>query len=111
MDHFDVVGLGAGSACTAMARRLAEAGRSVALVESGRVGGYCPFVACMPSKALLRSAQVRFLFGRGRELGATSVDPPLDDDGSSFALAADRRDEIVDHLDDTAEASALEDLG
>ncbi len=112
MERFDVIGLGAGSACVAMARHLAEAGRSVALVEAGRVGGYCPFVACMPSKALLRSAQVRFLFGRGRELGATSVDPALDDDdGSSFALAARRRDEIADHLDDSAEIAALEALG
>jgi len=111
MERFDVIGLGAGSACVAMARHLADAGRSVALVESGRVGGYCPFVACMPSKALLRSAQVRFLFGRGRELGATSVDPALDDDGSSFALAVRRRDEIVDHLDDSAEIAALEALG
>jgi len=111
MEAFDVIGLGAGSACVAMARRLAEAGRSTALVESGRVGGYCPFVACMPSKALLRSAQVRSLYGRGRELGATSVDPALDDDGSSFALAARRRDEIADHLDDSAETAALEALG
>ena len=112
MEHFDVIGLGAGSAGAAVARRLAKAGRLVALVEAGRVGGECPFVACMPSKALLRSAQVRNLVSRGRELGAVSDEPMLDGDGNaSFSLAVRRRDEIVHHRDDSAKAIQLVDLG
>ncbi|MGI8808200.1 MAG: FAD-dependent oxidoreductase, partial [Acidimicrobiales bacterium] len=112
MERFDVIGLGAGSAGAAAARRLVEAGRSVALVEAVRVGGECPFVACMPGKALLRSAEVRHLVGRGRELGATSGEPMADgDDGGAFALGVARRDEIVHHRDDSAKAKGLEDLG
>ena len=89
MERFDVIGLGAGSAGAAAARRLAEAGRSVALVEAARVGGECPFVACMPGKALLRSAQVRHLVSRGRELGATSGEPMADgDDGERPSRSA-----------------------
>jgi dihydrolipoamide dehydrogenase len=110
--YFDVIGLGAGSAGAAVARRLAKAGRSVALVEASWVGGECPFVACMPSKALLRSVEVRHLNARGMELGAISADPMLErDHQSAFALAVERRDEVVNHRDDSAKAKELEDLG
>jgi pyruvate/2-oxoglutarate dehydrogenase complex dihydrolipoamide dehydrogenase (E3) component len=112
MERFDVIGLGAGSAGAAVARRLAKAGRSIALVEAALVGGECPFVACMPSKALLRSAQVRHLVGRGMELGAMSDEPIFDgDENSSFALAVRRREDIVDHRDDSTKTKELEDLG
>jgi len=112
MEQFDVLGLGAGSAGAAMARRLAREGRSVALVEAGRVGGYCPFVACMPSKAMLRSAQVRALLGRAEELGAIPEGgASTNGERSAFALAVRRRDEVVDHRDDAGKAAGLEALG
>jgi pyruvate/2-oxoglutarate dehydrogenase complex dihydrolipoamide dehydrogenase (E3) component len=66
----------------------------------------------MPSKALLRSAQVRHLVGRSRELGAMSNEPTLDGDGiSAFAVAVRRRDDVVHHRDDSAKANELEELG
>ena len=55
---YDLVVLGAGSAAFAAAIRASEAGRRVALVEAGTVGGTCVNVGCVPSKALLRAGEV-----------------------------------------------------
>ena len=111
METYDVVVLGAGSAGEVVARTVAEAGRSVALVEALRVGGECPYVACMPSKAVLRSAQARHDAARLSDLGGASATPPLDDPAAAFARAAARRDEISEHRDDGAAAQDLSDAG
>src|SRR3954469_22818078 len=95
METYDVVVLGAGSAGGSVATQLAEAGRSVALVEQLRVGGECPYVACMPSKAMLRSAGARNDVRRLEQLGAGSAG--LDDDEVAYRAAAQRRDVISDH--------------
>lgn len=96
MDHFDVVVLGAGSAGTLAASRLAQAGRSVAAVEQLRVGGECPFVACMPSKSMLFDAHHR---------------PPGTSGPEAYETAVRRRHQVVDQLDDSAEVGALERAG
>jgi len=54
MDVFDVVVLGSGPGSEPVWS--AARGRSVAVVERALVGGACPFVACVPSKSMLRSA-------------------------------------------------------
>jgi pyruvate/2-oxoglutarate dehydrogenase complex dihydrolipoamide dehydrogenase (E3) component len=54
MDVFDVVVLGSGPGSEPVWS--AADGRSVAVVERALVGGACPFVACVPSKSMLRSA-------------------------------------------------------
>lgn len=105
METFDVVVLGAGSAGENAAIALREAGRSVALVESGRVGGECPYVACVPSKAVLRSAEARVTAGELRRLGAATADPVLDDPVAAFRVAAARRDEISEQRDDGTHAA------
>jgi pyruvate/2-oxoglutarate dehydrogenase complex dihydrolipoamide dehydrogenase (E3) component len=111
IDTFDVVVLGAGSAGEVVAGRVAEAGRSVALVEAGRVGGECPYVACMPSKAMLRSAEARHLAADLARLGGGSTTPHLDDDDAAYRAAARRRDEITGRGDDSGAAKALQDKG
>lgn len=99
METFDVVVLGAGSAGEDIARELTGRGRSVALVEGARVGGECPYVACMPSKAMLRSAA----------LHAVQRDPG--DGPAAYRAAARRRDEIAEQRDDAAAAQEQRDAG
>jgi dihydrolipoamide dehydrogenase len=105
MRHFDVVVLGAGSAGEWIWSQLP--GRSVAVIEAGRVGGECPFVACMPSKALLRSAHVRRLCATAHLYGAVAGPLVLDDPVAAFAAAVARRDRISDGRDDSRNAAEL----
>jgi pyruvate/2-oxoglutarate dehydrogenase complex dihydrolipoamide dehydrogenase (E3) component len=111
VDTFDVVVLGTGSAGEWVARELAAAGRSVAAVEAGRVGGECQYVACMPSKALLRSAAARTTARRLTDLGAAARAPQLDDDAEAYAAALRHRDEAAGHRDDGPSAAELTEGG
>jgi dihydrolipoamide dehydrogenase len=111
METFDVVVLGAGSAGESIAKSLAEAGRSVALVEDQRIGGECPYVACMPSKAMLRSAEARTEGQRLADLGDAAKSPVRPDPDSAYAAAAARRDEISEHRDDSEAARAAQESG
>ena len=111
MKHFDIVVLGGGSAGELLSTLLASAGRSVALVEGLRVGGECPYVACMPSKAMLRCAQVHHeeVAPKHRDDGAV---PSLDvDEDAAFARAVRRRDGVAEQRDDQRAARALESTG
>ena len=56
MNEYDVIVIGAGSTGENVAERAKDGGLSVVIIESELVGGDCSYWACMPSKALLRSA-------------------------------------------------------
>ena len=104
-ENFDVIVVGAGPAGEVCAGRLAQVGKSVALVESELVGGECSFYACMPSKALLRPAQV--LAEASRVPGAAQalcggVDVPA---------VLGRRDEIIHGLSDDAQLPWVRERG
>jgi len=111
METFDVVVLGAGSAGESISTALAQEGRRVALVETLRVGGECPYVACMPSKSLLRSAQARAEARSLHDLAGASVSLVLDDDDLAFRRAVQRRDDIAEHRDDSGAADGVEKAG
>ena len=56
--EFDVLVLGAGSGGYACALRAAQLGLTVGLVEKDKLGGTCLHVGCIPTKALLHSAEI-----------------------------------------------------
>ena len=111
MDRFDVVILGAGSAGEWVAGGVADAGGSVALVEASRVGGECPYVACIPGKGMLRSAQVREDARHLVELGGASAPVALDEDEPAYRAAVRRRDVLSSHRDDTDAARDIKRRG
>jgi dihydrolipoamide dehydrogenase len=56
--NFDLVVLGGGSGGYAAALRAVQLGLTVGLIEKGKLGGTCLHVGCIPTKALLHSAEV-----------------------------------------------------
>ena len=67
--EFDVVVIGAGPGGYVAAIRAAQLGKNVAIVEREHLGGICLNWGCIPTKALLRSAEVFHLMHRAKEFG------------------------------------------
>lgn len=66
---FDVIVIGAGPGGYVAAIRAAQLGQKVAIVEREHLGGICLNWGCIPTKALLRSAEVFHLMHRAKEFG------------------------------------------
>ena len=93
MADFDVVVLGSGPGGYVAAIRAGQLGLKTAIVERDEVGGVCLNWGCIPSKALLRNAEVLGLFQRAADFGI-SVDNLQHD----FGKAIDRSREVVKRL-------------
>lgn len=105
MSEHDAIVIGAGPAGEVCASRLAGEGLDVAIVERELVGGECAFWACMPSKALLRPAELLAEVKRvpgAREAVTGELSP-------SSVLT--RRDEVIHELDDSRALPWLQDRG
>ena len=71
---FDIVVLGGGSAGYAVALRAVQLGKTVAIVEKDKLGGTCLHRGCVPTKAMLHSAEVA---DEVRDAGHAGVDAEL----------------------------------
>jgi pyruvate/2-oxoglutarate dehydrogenase complex dihydrolipoamide dehydrogenase (E3) component len=105
-EQVDVVVIGMGPGGEEVAGRLAEAGLAVVGVERELVGGECPYWGCVPSKMIIRGAN---LLAEARRIdkvsGKASVQPDL-------GIVAQRiRDEATDDWDDTVAAERFEKKG
>ncbi len=93
-DQFDVVIIGAGPGGYVAAIRAAQLGLKTAIVEKQWLGGVCLNVGCIPSKALLKNAEVAHtLRERGKEFGFSFENLKLD-----FSVAVKRSRQVSDRL-------------
>ena len=93
-DHnFDIVILGGGSGGYAAALRSAQLGKSVALIEKDKLGGTCLHRGCIPTKALLHSAEVADVTREAGQYGVVAQFGSID-----MNQVNKYRDGIVDRL-------------
>ncbi|HEY5626886.1 MAG TPA: FAD-dependent oxidoreductase [Nitrospira sp.] len=86
----DVIVIGGGSAGYAAAKTAREAGADVAIVDHGPLGGLCILRGCMPTKAILRTAEVVALMRRAKEFGLSPVEVH-----AALGAIVDRKDALV----------------
>jgi len=90
---FDVAVVGTGPGGYVAAIRCAQLGLSVATVEDDRPGGVCLNWGCIPTKALLRNAEVVTLLGRAAEFGIR-----LSGFEANYAEAVQRSRKVADRM-------------
>jgi len=91
VDHYDLIVLGAGSGGYVAGIRAAQLGLSVAIVEERYWGGVCLNTGCVPSKALLRNAEIASIVTHGAAAFGISGEIGLD-----YARAVSRSREVAE---------------
>ncbi|WP_420109883.1 dihydrolipoyl dehydrogenase, partial [Mycolicibacter arupensis] len=91
MTHFDVVVLGAGPGGYVAAIRAAQLGLNTAIVEPKYWGGVCLNVGCIPSKALLRNAELAHIFTKEAQTFGISGEATFD-----YGVAFDRSRKVAE---------------
>jgi dihydrolipoamide dehydrogenase len=93
MASFDCVVIGSGPGGYVAAIRAAQLGMKVAVVETDQVGGRCLNYACIPAKAVLRTADVLQEIRDADEFGLKVADPEVD-----FGAVMERRKKVIKTL-------------
>ncbi len=93
MAGYDIAVMGGGPGGYVAAIRAAQLGYSVAIVEKEEIGGLCLNWGCIPSKSLLRNAEVLSLFHRASEFGISFDNLSVD-----YGKAVDRSRQVVKRL-------------
>ncbi len=94
MDEFDVVVVGAGPGGYVSAIKASQLGLKTAIIDKQWLGGVCLNVGCIPSKALLRNAEIAHLLReRGKEFGFSFDNLILD-----YTAALKRSRQVSDRL-------------
>ncbi|MFZ0534930.1 MAG: dihydrolipoyl dehydrogenase [Anaerolineales bacterium] len=94
MENYDVIVIGAGPAGYVCAIRSAQLGLKTAIIDKQWLGGVCLNVGCIPSKALLRNAEVaHILRERSKEFGFSFDNLNLD-----YGVAVKRSRQVSDRL-------------
>lgn len=77
-DLFDLIVIGGGPGGYVAALRASQLGMNVALVESTHMGGVCLNWGCIPTKALLRSADLYHMLHHLKDYGLSAENPSFD---------------------------------
>ena len=91
--EYDLVILGGGTGGYVAAIRASQLGLKTAIVEKGKLGGTCLHKGCIPSKALLRSAEVYATAKKSEDFGVTTGEV-----GVNFTKVQERKEKIVEQL-------------
>lgn len=92
-EEYDLVVLGGGTGGYVAAIRASQLGLKTAIVEKSKLGGTCLHKGCIPSKALLRSAEVFATAKKSEEFGVVTGDVTL-----NFGKVQERKNNIVEQL-------------
>jgi dihydrolipoamide dehydrogenase len=91
---FDLIVIGAGTGGYTAAFRAAQLGLNVALVDSGKIGGTCLHIGCIPTKALIESAEFYARLKKAKDFGIVLDGQP----GFDYKAIAARRDAVVKRM-------------